>query len=145
MSEAEQKQETNGQQAAPPAPAAPAPPAATPAASGRPAPGGPQEAVEGRLRGISKSILIGVGGTGHKILLDVRKRLIEKYGSLERIPIVSFMQLDTDSATLERNVNFSSHANLDRSEVIYASVQGVADLRGNLHNYPHLASWLDER
>src|SRR4051812_49058689 len=111
MSEAEQKQEPNGQQAAPlpaAAPAAPAPPAtaAAPPAAGRPAVGAPQEAVEGRLRGISKSIIIGVGGTGYKILLDVRKRLIEKYGSLERIPIVSFLQIDTDAATLERNVNY---------------------------------------
>lgn len=104
-----------------------------------------QESGDGRLRGISKSILIGVGGTGHKILLDVRKRLIEKYGSLERIPILSFLQIDTDAATLERNVNFNDRANLDRSEVIYASVEGVGGLRGNLHNYPHLASWLDER
>src|SRR5205823_2147598 len=144
MSEAEQKQDPNSQpapQQAPAAPAAPAPPPAAPAAGARPAPGAPQEAVEGRLRGISKSIIIGVGGTGHKILLDVRKRLIEKYGSLERIPIVSFMQIDTDAATLERNVNFDDRANLDRSEVIYASVEGVPELRGNLHNYPHLVSW----
>src|SRR5437764_374080 len=126
----------------PPAPEAPAPPAAPAPAGGPDAPPQPRqrakEPVEGRLRGISKSILIGVGGTGQKILLDVRKRLIEKYGSLERIPIVSFLQIDTDAAALERNVNYDDRANLDRSEVIYASVEGVAQLRGNMHNYPHL-------
>ena len=31
-----------------------------------------------KLRGISRSLLIAVGGTGHKILLDVRQRLIAK-------------------------------------------------------------------
>ena len=57
---------------------------------------------EARLRGISKSIVIGLGGTGHKIMLDVRKRLVEKYGTLDVIPIVSFIQMDTDGAVLER-------------------------------------------
>lgn len=117
--------------------------AAEAAAPGREEPREPP--AEGRLRGISKSIIIGVGGTGHKILLDVRKRLIEKYGGLERIPIVSFLQIDTDAASLDSNVNYDDRSNLDRSEIIYASVKDVGNLRGNLHNYPHLVSWLDER
>ena len=45
----------------------PAPSVPTPAAD-------PQD--EARLRGISKSIVIGLGGTGHKVMLDVRKRLV---------------------------------------------------------------------
>lgn len=97
---------------------------------------------EARLRGISKSILIGLGGTGHKIILDVRKRLVEKYGTLDVIPIVSFIQVDTDGAVLARNVNYSEHVNLRRSEIIHASVAGVETLKNRLNDYPHLRSWL---
>src|SRR5947209_261365 len=97
---------------------------------------------EARLRGISKSILIGLGGTGHKIILDVRKRLVEKYGTLDVIPIVSFIQMDTDGAVLARNVNYSEEVNLRRSEVIHASVAGVENLKNRLNDYPHLRTWM---
>src|SRR5205823_9877614 len=83
---------------------------------------------EARLRGISKSILIGLGGTGHKIILDVRKRLVEKYGTLDVIPIVSFIQVDTDGAVLARNLNYSEEVNLRRAEVIHAYVAGGENL-----------------
>lgn len=97
---------------------------------------------EARLRGISKSILIGLGGTGHKILLDVRKRLVEKYGTLDVIPIVSFIQVDTDGAVLAKNASYSDEVNLRRSEIIHASVAGVENLKNRLNDYPHLRSWL---
>src|SRR5947209_10920087 len=97
---------------------------------------------EARLRGISKSIVIGLGGTGHKIVLDVRKRLVEKYGTLDVIPIVSFIQMDTDGAVLARNVNYSEEVNLRRSEIIHATVAGVENLKNRLNDYPHLRTWM---
>src|SRR5262249_54320184 len=100
---------------------------------------------DGRLRGISKSILIGVGGTGHRILLDVRKRLAEKYGAGDRIPIVSFIQIDTDAAVLSKDVSYDDRVNLDRADIVHATVHGVDTLRDRLHDYPHLRGWLDER
>jgi hypothetical protein len=48
--------------------------AATPPAAGtatNAAPATPAAQEEQRLRGVSRSLLIAVGGTGHKILLDV--------------------------------------------------------------------------
>src|SRR5689334_12185688 len=84
------------------------------------APSGASRGEDGRLRGISRSIVIGVGGTGHRILLDVRKRLIEKYGAWERIPIVTFMQIDTDVAVLSREVGYDDRVNLDRADKIHA-------------------------
>src|SRR5579862_5475637 len=71
------------------------------------------QADEGRLRGISRSIIIGVGGTGHQIILDVRKRLVEKYGSLEKVPIVGFCLLDTDQAIFSKNPDYDDAVNLD--------------------------------
>lgn len=98
-----------------------------------------------KLQGVSRSLLIAVGGTGHKILMDVRQRLIQKYGGLEKIPIVSFLLVDTDQAIFGKNPNYSDAANLDNADKIHTSVHGVEALRKNLREYPHLRDWLDPR
>lgn len=103
------------------------------------------QAEDGRLRGVSRSIIIGVGGTGHQILLDVRKRLLEKYGSLDKLPIVSFLLLDTDQALFAKNPDYEDAVNLDSADKIHTSVHGVDALRKNLKEHPHLRTWLDPR
>src|ERR1041384_5139302 len=112
------------------------PPAAPISATGdTPAPATPAAQQEQRLRGVSRSLLIGVGGTGHKILLDVRQRLLQKYGSLDKLPIVSYLLIDTDQAIFGKNPNYSDAANLDNADKIHASVYGVENLRRNLREY----------
>ncbi len=129
-------------------PAAPQPPP-LPVTNGGPAPVATAQALatddDQKLRGVSRSLLIAVGGTGHKILMDVRQRLIQKYGSLEKIPIVSFLLVDTDQAIFGKNPNYSDAANLDNADKIHTSVHGVEALRKNLREYPHLRDWLDPR
>ena len=105
---------------------------------------GPQ-AEEGRLRGISRSLIIGVGGTGHQIMLDIRKRLVDKYGALDKLPIVSFLLLDTDQAIFGKNPDYDDEVNLDNADKIHTSVHGVDSLRKNLREHPHLRNWLDPR
>ncbi|MDX1934242.1 MAG: tubulin-like doman-containing protein [Capsulimonadales bacterium] len=100
---------------------------------------------EQRLRGVSRSLLIAVGGTGHKVLLDVRQRLLQKYGSLDKLPIVGFLLIDTDQAIFGKNPNYSDAANLDNADKIHTSVHGVEQLRRNLREYPHLRDWLDPK
>ncbi len=98
-----------------------------------------------KLRGVSRSLLIGVGGTGHKMMLDVRQRLLQKYGTLDKLPIVSFLLLDTDQAIFGKNPNYSDVANLDNADKIHMSVYGVEKLRQNLREYSNLRDWLDPR
>ena len=105
---------------------------------------GPQ-AEDGRLRGISRSLIIGVGGTGHQIMLDIRKRLVDKYGALDKLPIVSFLLLDTDQAIFSKNPDYDDEVNLDNADKIHTSVHGVDSLRKNLREHPHLRNWLDPR
>lgn len=108
-----------------------------------------QSEQEARKKGISRSILIGLGGTGHDIVLDVRKRLIEKYGSLDRIPIIAFTVIDTDQgikserAGLADEPAYNKAINLDPADKIYASVTGTDALLRELPSYPHLKSWID--
>src|SRR3569833_3049117 len=142
------------QQPAPDTAATPSAPASTPPPSTAAAPSTGTStsastvtapADEGRLRGISRSIIIGGGGTGHQIILAVRKRLIEKYGSLDKIPIVGFALLDTDQAIFSKNPDFDAAVNLDSADKIHCSVHGVDNLRKNLRDHPHLRTWLDPR
>jgi hypothetical protein len=117
--------------------------------AGGPPPTGPAQAAaiadERKLQGVSRSLLIGVGGTGHKVLLDVRERLLQKYGSLDKLPIVAFLLLDTDQAIFRKNPDYSDAANLDNADRIHCGVYGVENLRRNLREYPHLRDWLDPR
>lgn len=104
--------------------------------------------IEGRKKGISRSIIIGLGGTGHDIVLDVRRRLIEKYGRLDRIPIVAFAVLDADAGIKGNKVmsddpSLDKAINLDPADKIHTSVRGMDSLRRELSSYPHLKSWLD--
>jgi hypothetical protein len=115
------------------------PPSTTPAAVATPA------AEDQKLRGVSRSLIIGVGGTGHKIMLDVRQRLLQKYGSLDKLPIVSFLLLDTDQSIFGKNPNYSDAANLDNADKIHCSVYGVETLRKNLREYSNLREWLDPK
>ena len=78
-----------------------------------------------KLQGVSRSLIIGVGGTGHKIMLDLRQRLLQKYGSMDKLPIVSFLLLDTDQSIFNKNPNYSDAANLDNADKIHCSVYGV--------------------
>ncbi|HET6381927.1 MAG TPA: tubulin-like doman-containing protein [Armatimonadota bacterium] len=98
------------------------------------------------LAPVSRSIIIGLGGTGHQVLLDVRRRIIDKYGSLKNLPIVNFIEIDTDEdVNREQGVRDDDppEVNLQSSEKLHANIGDVQNLEDNLQQYPHIASWLD--
>lgn len=101
-------------------------------------------AVELDAVGVSRSIIIGAGGTGQRIILEARKRLVDKYGSLSKIPIVQFLQLDT--TPLKEEVRYAKEVNLTPNEYVFMQVQNIAKYRRGLesepHLYPHLAPWV---
>ncbi|MFN4279685.1 tubulin-like doman-containing protein [Thermosynechococcus sp.] len=41
-------------------------------------------------------ICVGLGGTGRDVLVRIRQNIIEEFGSLAELPIISFVQIDTD-------------------------------------------------
>ncbi|MBW4622774.1 MAG: tubulin-like doman-containing protein [Cyanosarcina radialis HA8281-LM2] len=53
---------------------------------------------ERQFRGINRSICIGLGGTGRDILMRIRRLIVDRYGDLNKLPIVSFVYIDTDKA-----------------------------------------------
>jgi hypothetical protein len=49
-----------------------------------------------QTRAIKKTICIGLGGTGRDVLMRIRRFIIDRYGNLSEIPVISFVQIDTD-------------------------------------------------
>jgi len=99
------------------------------------------------IRPVRPSIIIGLGGTGQRIILEVRRRIIQEYGDLDKIPIIGFLVIDTDSEkpiipgiddyTLNK-------IQLAPSELVHAKVTGTHKLKSELRSYPHLSEWVDK-
>lgn len=51
-----------------------------------------------QVRGINRTICIGLGGTGRDVLMRIRRLIVDRYGDLSELPIVSFVHIDTDKA-----------------------------------------------
>jgi hypothetical protein len=49
-----------------------------------------------QTRAIKRTIIIGLGGTGRDVLMRIRRFIIDKYGKLSNLPVVSFVHIDTD-------------------------------------------------
>ncbi|MFZ4676560.1 MAG: tubulin-like doman-containing protein [Nodosilinea sp.] len=45
---------------------------------------------------MTPTVIIGLGGTGKEILIKIRRMIVEQYGSLDALPIVSFLHIDTE-------------------------------------------------
>ncbi|MBU0700941.1 tubulin-like doman-containing protein [bacterium] len=97
------------------------------------------------IRELSPTVLIGLGGTGKEVLLRLRKKFFEKYGSLDKFPIVSYVFIDTDTTnkflTTETRDIVSPQIEFDQNEMVDASIESTSKYTSNLDNYPHIKKW----
>lgn len=54
-----------------------------------------------QVRGINRTVCIGLGGTGRDVLMRIRRLIVDRYGDLSQLPIVSFVHIDTDKAATQ--------------------------------------------
>lgn len=54
-----------------------------------------------QYRGINRTICVGLGGTGRDVLMRIRRLIVDRYGDLNNLPIVSFVHIDTDKAATQ--------------------------------------------
>ncbi len=93
---------------------------------------------------IRPAVIVGLGGTGKEVVALIREYLIEQYGSLGNIPIVSFVVIDTDPAQAEaesRSAN-ARQIRLDADESVFASIPDIGTIWRERENLPHLRNWL---
>lgn len=107
----------------------------------------PEGGVEQTITRVSPTIIIGLGGTGQQVLLKIRRLFAEKYGSIDSIPIVQYVYIDTDDADASQedltrtNDPFISVVDFKKRERAKISVS-VPKYVKNINNYPNVKKWL---
>ena len=92
------------------------------------------------------TVIVGVGGTGAEILSRLRRQVEESYGSLKKLPILSFLWIDTDKDYKVTNPEAAGSPLLDH-EKFWARVTGK-DVIGIMQkldkDYPWIESWFPQ-
>ncbi|MCB0725622.1 MAG: hypothetical protein KDC73_13080 [Ignavibacteriae bacterium] len=94
------------------------------------------------------TIIIGLGGTGKEVLLRLRRQFVEKYGSLNDFPIISYLYIDTDNAPTEegglaREQDYLiNDIEFQPAEKIFNPVN-PSDYIHKIHDVPHIKQWLN--
>ncbi|HVG23161.1 MAG TPA: tubulin-like doman-containing protein [Thermoanaerobaculia bacterium] len=85
------------------------------------------------------TVVIGLGGTGYKTLLKLKKRFVDAYGSLP--PIVKFLSIDTteNAEGSSRAADGPHEAQLDHNEMYVLQVGNPAGLVNGTN--PHIDEW----
>ena len=88
--------------------------------------------------GVALSLIIGLGGTGHRVLLETRRRLLDKYEHLSDVPIIRFLEVDADPSAPP---GYDEEVHLE-ADIVKATVMKIDKYRLMLDNFPYLRAWL---
>lgn len=92
-----------------------------------------------------RGLVIGIGGTGAETLASNRRRMIDKYGNLENVPMIRYLYLDTDPKWWqEHQSRVEKHIRLSDQEFVDIQFPGASELYRGMKrgSYPHYA-WFD--
>lgn len=87
---------------------------------------------------IVPTLIIGVGGTGLEVITRIRRLIVESYGSLENLEVVSFLHIDTDKKYQIRKLEMAGPP-LEDSEKFWSKVS--YDEAKRIKDYPENYSW----
>lgn len=101
-------------------------------------------------KAVGPTLFIGLGGTGKEVLLRLRRKIVEGYGSLERLPFLRFTHIDTDKNQtaaeqydlrsaddpLYHDVKFSTTERIDLT-----ITGGTGKYVSHLNNFPNIRRW----
>ena len=102
---------------------------------------------------IAPTLVIGLGGTGKGVIYDLRRRIAAAFGSVERMPFIRCLAIDTDvmekvfeseDMPTEQDVELregTDYLQLKMSPDDISEIQRRLKIEGDL---PHLRSWLQE-
>lgn len=86
------------------------------------------------------TLFIGLGGFGRKALLELRCRFVDRFGDLEKVPLLRFLCVDADPEAVNHAVKGAPDVALSRHEVIHLSLQPVSNYRRRI--IEQLTEWL---
>jgi hypothetical protein len=91
--------------------------------------------------GIKPTVLVGLGGTGGDVLLKVRKKIFERYGSPTEFPVVQFVYVDTDTTNQHIDSHLLEEFKFTPQERVDAVVLDTAKYTRNLNQHPLIKAW----
>lgn len=90
----------------------------------------------------SRSLIIGVGGTGLEAVKRTRKKVEDKYGDTQQLPITGFLWIDTDQKEKISNPE-AGGSPLKENEKCWTTVSSkdAEQMIRNLEQYPNINQW----
>ncbi len=86
------------------------------------------------------TLLIGLGGFGRRALLELRCRFLDRFGDLEKTPLVRFLYIDVDGEAVKAATHGSPEVALKPAEVYHLPLQAVSHYRRRQLDF--LGDWL---
>ncbi|MCK4762910.1 MAG: hypothetical protein KAW12_12005 [Candidatus Aminicenantes bacterium] len=103
---------------------------------------------------ISPTLVLGLGGTGKDVLLRLRRLIVERFGSLDHLPCLEFLHIDTDQKqTAKEQYDLKSDDDplykkirFQPSETIPLTIDGGTNRYiSHIHKYPHIKRWFQNK
>jgi serine/threonine protein kinase len=86
------------------------------------------------------TLLIGLGAFGRRALLELRCRFLDRFGDLDKTPLMRFLYIDVDAEAVRGATHGSPEVALKPSEVHHLPLQAVSHYRRR--QLDHLNDWL---
>ncbi|MBI3412413.1 MAG: protein kinase [Planctomycetes bacterium] len=86
------------------------------------------------------TLIIGIGAFGRKAILELRCRFLDRFGDLQKLPLLRFLCVDTDPEAAQSACRGAPDVALTRNEFFHLPLQPVANYRRR--NLEHLSEWL---
>src|SRR5262249_16975324 len=86
------------------------------------------------------TIMLGIGSFGRRALLELRCRLVDRFGDLEKTPLFRFVYVDSDPESVQAAVRGAPEVAFGRGEVHHLPLQPVGQYRRRMLD--QLSEWL---
>ncbi len=86
------------------------------------------------------TVVIGIGSFGRRALQELRCRFLDRFGDLDKVPLVRFLYLDSDNDAIKAATRGAPEIALRPSEVQYLPLQPIAHYRRRQLDQP--SEWL---
>ncbi len=86
------------------------------------------------------TVVVGIGGFGRRSLMELRCRLLDRFGDLEKIPVIRFLYVDSDPDAIKASQRGAAEVAFGQHEVYHLPLQAVSHYRRR--QLDQLVEWL---
>ena len=86
------------------------------------------------------TLVLGIGGYGRRALTELRCRLLDRFGDLDKVPLVRFLYIDSDADALKASQRGATEIAFRQNEVYHLPLQPVSHYRRR--QLDQLVEWL---